>query len=358
MNSLFKPRQMLWLIRIHFLEIIREPGVLFWGIGFPILMAMGLGVAFSQKKEMVRTVAVVQQSNCSVDTNTLYQTVLEAKELGNVVFHFQKTEWPDAMLLLKRGSINLVIVENEKGRQYHFDPANPDAQLTFLMLSRMLNHPEKGKERSGKEEILPLTVSGTRYIDFLIPGLIAMGIMMSSLWGISYTLIDRRSRRLLRRMVATPMRKSHFLLSLILVRVAMNGIESVVLFIFAHFVFGISIEGNLPALVLLFVSGNFAFCGIAVLLSCRTANTEVGNGLISAISMPMMVISGIFFSYQHFPEWILPMIKHLPLSLLADSFRALFIEGAGMTVLSLPMAILMAIGFVTFTTGLKLFKWN
>ncbi len=203
----------------------------------------------------------------------------------------------------------------------------------------------------------PLTVAGTRYIDFLIPGLMAMGVMMSSLWGMSWSVIEKRSKKLLRRMVATPMKKSHFLIAMMTVRVGMNAIESGLLFIFAHFAFGITIQGDVSALALIFIAGNVAFAGISILVSARTGNTEVANGIINAVSLPMMLLSGVFFSYHNFPAWSIPVIQKMPLTLLADGMRSIFIEGGGYAAVALPSLILAVVGVVSFAGGLKIFRW-
>ena len=375
MSKYFEFPQLLQLIVSHFKELIREPGVLFWGIIFPILMSLGLGIAFTKKADIVRSVAVVQtekeplrieeflrtQTTVTESDNTPdqreYIITIPNEKLGNTTFIFQKIIWGDAMTLLKRGKISVVLTENSGRVEYHFDPSNPEAQLTYLKLSTLLD--KNSQHISGENEMIaPLTLSGTRYIDFLIPGLIAMGIMMSCMWGISYGMIERRSKKLLRRMVATPMKKSHFLIAIMIVRLVMNLIESVLLFIFAHLVFDITIQGNIAALLILFVAGNIAFTGIAIFVSSHTANTEIGNGLINAVVLPMMVLSGIFFSYHNFPDWTQPVIAQLPLTLLADGIRSIFIEGTGFAETMFPSFLLMAVGSVFFITGLRIFKWH
>jgi len=266
-------------------------------------------------------------------------------------------EWDDAMKLLKRGTINLLISGQNNSVEYHFDPMNSDAELTFLKLSSIIGNGEIISARSNSE-IKPLTVTGTRYIDFLVPGLIGMGVMMSSMWGISYGIIEKRSKKLLRRLVATPMRKSHFLIALITVRITMNFIESSVLFLFALIAFKMTIQGDISALILTFLAGNIAFAGIAVFASSHTSNTEVGNGIINFVVFPMMILSGIFFSYQNFPDWSLPVIRNLPLTMLTDGIRSIFNEGAGYHELAIPILILITIGAVFFSVGLKIFKWH
>ena len=159
-------------------------------------------------------------------------------------------------------------------------------------------------------------------------------------------------------MVATPMKKSNFLVALIAVRVAMNFLEALLLFIFAYFSFGITIQGSVSALVAIFIAGNIAFAGIATFASCHTSKTEIGNGLINVVVMPMMILSGIFFSYHNFPEWSIAVIRKLPLTMLADGIRSVFIEGGGFAEIALPSLILSAIGVFFFALALKLFKWH
>lgn len=369
----------LWLLTISlFREIIREPGVLFWGIVFPILMSLGLGLAFTKKADVVRKIAVVSSSVSTLTDTSVIFVFLEKKceknitgekedftwkyemkneKLGNTFFFFYSLPWDKAMVLLKRGTVNLILKENNGSPEYHFDPMNSDAELTYLKLSSVIG---KGTAmpQAVPDEIKPLTVKGTRYIDFLIPGLITMGVMMSSMWGISYGIIEKRSKKLLRRLVATPMKKSHFLVALITVRLLMNFIEALVLLIFAMIAFSITIQGSIPALVLLFIAGNIAFAGIAVLVSSHTSNTEVGNGLINFVNMPMMVLSGIFFSYHNFPDWSIPVIRKLPLTMMTDGVRSIFNEGAGLPETLLPIFILTITGVVFFSIGLKIFKWH
>ena len=236
-----------------------------------------------------------------------------------------------------------------------FDPVNPDAQLTYMALSRVVQNKDT---YSDENKVEPLTLTGTRYVDFFIPGLLSMGIMMSSVWGLSFNLIDKRAKKLLRRMIATPMKKSHFLVSLFVVRTTMNFLEACLLFFFAYLVFGVTIQGSVGALFLIFFVSNFAFAGIAFLISSRTASTEAGNGLINAVVTPMVVLSGIFFSYHNFPDVIIPFIKVLPLTLLADSVRSIFIEGAGFQEIAVPFFILSGMGIIFFSVGLKMFKWH
>jgi len=377
-----KPYQLWQLTSATAKELLREPGVIFWGIVFPVLMALGLGLAFTKKAVTVRKIAVVapertegfsvshlpfhefldkygKKNTVASTEDYMWRVDIRDDKLGDYEFLFYEMDRNTAVMLLKRGTVSIIIDDTSGETEYHFDPLNSDAHLTYLKISGLAAS-VRGKAETdyqSEDEVRPLTLSGTRYIDFLIPGLITMGIMMSCMWGISYTIIEKRSKKLLRRMVATPMRKSHFLIALITVRVTLNFIESFVLFLFAFLVFDVRIQGSLPALIIIFLAGNIAFAGIAVFVSSHTSNTEVGNGLINFVVMPMMVLSGIFFSYHNFPDWSIPVIQKLPLTMLTDGVRSIFNEGAGFSLIAMPSLVLAFTGVIFFAAGLKIFKW-
>jgi ABC-type multidrug transport system permease subunit len=378
MNKIIDLAQLRLLIAAHLKEIIREPAVIFWGIAFPMVMALGLGFAFTKKPDTLRKVAVIENINTTnksyflfdsvysrigidnvvflSDDSLKYQYVINNDKLGKNTFEFAIMSWDKAITQLKQGKISLVIKNSGDSAMFYFDPINPDAQSTYMILSQLTN-PGNLSILRDSEKISPLTIPGSRYIDFLIPGLISMGVMMSTMWGLSYGMIERRSKKLLRRMVATPMRKSHFLFSLITVRLLMNIFEAGILILFSWLVFKTTIQGNILALATIFVAGNLAFAGMAIFISSRTAKTEIGNGLINIVVMPMMMLSGIFFSYHNFPDKIVTVIQKLPLTMVADGIRSIFIEGAGFQQIVVPAAILFSLGLVFFIAGLKIFKW-
>jgi ABC-type multidrug transport system permease subunit len=370
MNRRIQNNQLFQLLQAQFKETTREPAVLFWGIVFPILMSLGLGIAFTRKSDVVHNMAVVGVMPCQLDSlirehsakneSEDYATgkiIMPNSKIGNTIFIFHRMSWKEAMVQLKRGQINVILQQTNGALRYHFDPSNPEAQLSYYKLSNLISNHDLLNPES-QRNIEPLTVKGTRYIDFLVPGLIALGVISSSMWGISYSIIERRSKKLLRRMVATPMKKSNFLIAMITVRTVMNIFEASLLILFTWITFGITIQGNIPALLAVFIAGNIAFAGIAVFVSSHTAKTEVGNGLINLVTMPMMVLSGIFFSYHNFPEWSISFIQVLPLTMMADGMRSIFNEGAGWYEIAAPTTVMFATGVIFFFAGLKIFKWH
>ncbi len=365
---------LLLLILSQFKIFFREPGVVFWSFGFPLLMAWILGIAFANKGNALHIVAFVDEipnssyilpewliektgadsTNYSTEPRLDWQ-VGENND-NQARFRFKAMNVDDATRALKRGEISLWLMGNPAaGIKYHFDPDNTESRLTFLLLERVFNIPGSTKPHS---QIQPIKMRGSRYIDFLIPGLMAMSIMNACLWGIGWSLIDLRIKKLLRRMVATPLRKPIFLLSHGLNRMILSAAELLLLYCFAYYYFGIIIQGSLWALLLVFLSGYSAFAGIAVLISCRAQNTHSGNGLINFVSLPMFVLSGIFFSYHNFPDLVIPYVEVLPLTMLADSLRGIITEGIGLYDVILPSIGLVGIGSVCFALGLRFFYWH
>jgi ABC-2 type transport system permease protein len=361
------------LILIHFREFVREPGIIFWSIIFPIAMAWVLGIAFSRQSELVQQVVLIENHDqhypllhdflkdsksitkeiYGINT-TCFEKTIASDKLGKTSFRFISTDWDNGILLLKRGQVNLIMKEHPDSLEYFFDPVNPQAKMLFVMLSSSFNNDNKAFENSS---ISPLTQKGNRYIDFLVPGLIALGAMNSLLWGISYALIEMRSKKLMRRMVATPMKKSEFLISFFIARLLIAILEMAILWSFSYAYFKITLQGSFAALATIFLAGNIAFSGLAILISSRTANSRIGTGLINLVTMPMMILSGIFFSYHNFPDFAIPIIQKMPLTMMADSIRAVFIEGSGLVQVAGNSAILAGLGIGCFLIGLKIYKW-
>jgi ABC-2 type transport system permease protein len=333
------------LIIIQIKDFVREPEIIFWAVIFPISISSVLGLAFSKQEDPIRKIAVVEGKAGGLK-----------KELENKAsdsrFKFFHSSEEDAILKMKRGEISIYLKESNGKWQYFFDPKNADGQLTYLLLEKELR-----KEQKDENKTVAITAKGNRYIDFLIPGLLAMGIMNSCIWGIGWNLIDSRIKKLLRRMVATPMKRSVFLTAHMITRFIVLFSEASILFVFARLAFGVVIQGSPFALFLIYLAGTFAFAGIAILTSSRAENTQVGNGLINAVVLPMTIVSGVFFSYHNFPEWIESIVRFLPLTLLADSLRAVFNEGAGLKEIFFPVLILIVTGTVTFIAGLRIYKW-
>lgn len=338
------------LVALQFREFIREPDVLFWGVFFPVILSGVLGLAFANQGETTSRVGII--TNQYIKNNPSIKK-LTAEAGDSASFDFIQLPVQEAFLRLKRGEISLIVEpEAANALTYHFDPQNADAELHYLQLEKKLH-----SLANPPTVIKPVTTQGSRYIDFLIPGMIALNLMNSCIWGIGWGLIELRIKKLLRRMVATPMSKAEFLLSHFVSRLSLTIVETVCLLIFAYYLFNVQISGSLLALSTVFLAGNVAFGGIAMLVAARPQKTQVGNGVINFITLSMTILSGIFFSYTNFPGWAANIIQFLPLTLLADALRSVFNEGAAFVQIADELLILTAYGVVGFVAGIRFFKW-
>jgi ABC-type multidrug transport system permease subunit len=203
----------------------------------------------------------------------------------------------------------------------------------------------------------PVTEPGTRYIDFLIPGLIGMNLMSGSMWGIGWIIVNMRVRKLIKRLMATPMRRRDLLLAHCLARLLALPLEVASIVVFARLAFHVTVAGSVLALGVVAVTGALSFAAIAVLVASRAENTQTVSGLMNVVMMPMFVLSGVFFSSAHFPELMQPLISILPLTALNDALRAVMIDGASLAGVARPLGVLAGWGIASFAVGVRIFRW-
>jgi ABC-type multidrug transport system permease subunit len=323
----------------------REPGALFWTFGFPILLTIALGIAFRNRPpEPVDVGAVSDPSVCAA--------LAASADFKCIPFDGEES----ARIALRTGRVALVVLAGAP-RTYLFDPTRPETRLARLAVDDFLQR-AAGRADAARVADRTITEPGSRYIDFLVPGLIGMNLLSSGMWGVGYLIVEMRTRKLIKRMVATPMRRANFLISFVLMRMLFLLIELPVLVGFAHFAFGFTIHGSLPLFIAFSVLGGIAFAGIGLLVGSRTESTSTANGLLNLVMLPMLMCSGVFFSTQHFPAAMQPVLRLLPLTALNDALRAIANEGAGARALAGPALVLAVAGAAAFAAALRLFKWR
>ena len=339
------PLAALTLARIKLM--IREPEMVFWVFVFPILMALALGIAFQARGEEPMPVAVRDGTGAA--------PVLDALARAGGVDGFVVREQDEAAAL-RDGLANLVVAPGSPPT-YRYDPARPESRLTRLLVDRALTaaagHAPPWTART--EEV---ATPGSRYIDWLVPGLLGMNIMGTSMWNIGFGIVVARSRKLLKRMVATPMRRSHFLASLVISRLAFLGIEMLALLAFARWVFGVGNAGGLAALVVVALAGALAFGGIGLLTASRAGTIEGVSGIMNVVMVPMWICSGVFFAVTNFPDAAQPVIRLLPLTALIDALRGVMLNGHPLTGVGPELALLAGWGAATFALALRIFRWQ
>ena len=341
-------RKPLWeLTKTRLREFLREPQALFWVFGFPLLMSIVLGLAFRNQAGARLSVAVTEgPEREAVLASLRAEEGLSATEMT----------LDEAHRALRTGTIALAVVPGATPRLL-LDPTQPDARSTKLLVVDAL------QRAAGRTDPRPLeeervTLPGTRYIDFLVPGLLGFGLMSSSIWGLGWAIVQMRMGKLLRRLAATPMRRLDFLLAFATGRLLLALLEVLFFLGFARLIFDVRVAGNPVTFVLWGLLGALTFGGLSALVASRAQNSETASGLMNLVTLPMTVVSGVFFSASHFPGWLQPVLRALPLTALIDGLRAISIEGAGVAALVLPGLVLLAWGVGSFALALRLFRWT
>jgi ABC-2 type transport system permease protein len=345
------------LLKARMLELKREPEVVFWVFVFPLLLASGLGIAFRNKPAEAIPVAIARQdlTQPSLVVSSEIESILRHSLIHT--FKPQSLLADDAHKGFRLGKYDLIVEAGGRTIQYVYDPARPESILAKSEVDDAL------QSAAGRKDVITTSVAtssepGSRYIDFLIPGLLGMNLMNSGMWGIGFALVDMRQRKLLKRFVGTPMRRGDFLLALLSSRLVLMIIEIGLLLTLGVIVFHMRVLGSLFAILLLGSAGAMCFGGVGLLTASRAQKIESVSGLMNLVMMPMWIFSGVFFSYERFPAVIQPLIKVLPLTALNDALRASILEGTPL-IHQWPRLLVMALwGGISFLLALKWFRWT
>jgi ABC-type multidrug transport system permease subunit len=344
-----KPRPALVaLTRARVLEFIREPEAVFWVFAFPIIMALVLGFAFRDKGPDKVPVGVAGGgSGGLLAGKPLSSPALKTTEFATL---------EEGLQALRTGKIAL-LVENSDPLVYHFDPTRPDARLARVEVDDAIQRGAGRKDPVAVKEV-EMHEKGSRYIDFLLPGILGLNLMGTGIWGIGFGIVNARLKKTLKLMTATPMRKSDFLLAQILSRLFFLLLEIAVILAFGVLAFGVPIRGSVILLLAMALLGSLSFAGLGLLVAARAKTLEAASGLMNLVMVPMWLLSGVFFSADRFPNAAQPLIRALPLTALNDALRAVMLEGKGPAAIAVPGVILAAWGVTSFAVALKIFRWQ
>lgn len=340
------PRPIVELTLARLREFLREPEAVFWVFAFPVLMALALGIAFRQERQ--------QQVPVGVVAGAAGPFVEQLRAAPGIRLEHLSTE--DAVAALRNGDVALVL---EPGRPptYRFDPTRPESRLARFLVDDALQR-ASGRTDAWQGRDVEVVAPGSRYIDWLIPGLLGMNIMGTGLWSVGFSVVVARTRKLLKRLMATPMPRSQYLLSHLLARLVFLVLEVAAVLTFAGLVFGVRSAGSLWLVAGLSVLGAFTFAGLGLLVASRAKTIEAVSGLMNVVMLPMWLLSGVFFSSSNFPDAAQPFIRALPLTALNDALRIVMLEGRGVESMLPEIGVLAAWGATSFMLALRLFRWR
>lgn len=341
----------LTLVRIR--EFVREPEALFWSFGFPLLLAAGLGIAFRSRPPEVLRVAVVR--------GPVADSLERALEAGGGLV-VDVLDDATAARRLRTGQVALVVTRDPAGGsagglRYDFDAERPDGRAARFLVNDAL---QRGAGRRDPVPVAERRVSerGSRYIDFFIPGLLGLNLMGSGIWGIGFSVVTARNRKLLKRLAATPMSRAEYLLSHLLARIGFLAVEVLAIVGFGALAFNVPVRGDVGVFALVAVLSAFAYSGIGLLVSSRATTVEAVSGLANLVMLPQWIFSGVFFSSKNFPDALQPFIAMLPLTAVVDAFRGNMLMGSGLAELWPHLTVIAGWLVVSFGVALRLFRWR
>ena len=337
------------LTRARMLEFLREPEAVFWVFVFPVLLALALGIAFRDSGGTTYRVGVVDPAIAD----------RLAGAPGLTVTTIERTT---ALEALGRGRLDLV-VEAVPGDAapprfvFRFDRTRPEGRAARLAVDDALQR-AYGRQDLVEHRDEPTAERGSRYIDFLIPGLIGLNLMGSGMWGIGFSIVVARTRGLLKRLAATPMRRPHYLVSYALSRLLFLVLEVGAIVGSGWLIFGVAVRGPLLALLAVAIIGGLSFAALGLLVAARSRTIEAVSGWMNLLQLPMWLLSGSFFSYERFPEAFWPAIRLLPLTAVNDALRAIF-RGEPLLAGTLPeLGVLAGWGLLSFAIAVRRFRWQ
>jgi ABC-type multidrug transport system permease subunit len=353
-----RPSPLFQLTLARFREFVREPEALFWVFAFPLLLAVALGLAFRDKAPDRIPIGLVAGAGADRTAAALARSpVLLVRTMSPA----------EAREALRTGKISLLIEPGAPATEapaaarrpwiFRFDQTRPDSRIARLEAEDAL------QRAAGRTDAIAIrsdlvTEKGSRYIDFLIPGLLGLNLMGTGIWSLAFGITTARQKQLLKRLVATPMRRSHYLLAQVLGRLVFLLPEIAILLGVGWLVFGVAVRGSLWLLLVTSLVGAMTFCGLGVLIASRARTIEGASGLANLVMLPMWLLSGVFFSSERFPDRVQPLIRALPLTALNDALRGVITEGRSPAAVAGKLAIVAAWGLASFLVALRIFRWR
>ena len=328
----------------RFRLFLREPEAMFWTYAFPIIMAVGLGLAFRNRPpDKLKVAATTPQLTqaLAADNGLAAATTTEAAGTKS----------------LATGAVVLLAIQQSGGVTYKYDATNPDGRTARMIADRAIQA-AAGQPQPVRTNNQLVQEKGSRYIDFVVPGLLGMNLMGPAIWGLGFSIVEARQKKLLKRLVASPMPRWQYLASFLLSRLVMLIVETIIFVGFSALAFGVPLRGSLLELAFICVLCSLSFSALGLLIASRARTMEAASGLMNFVMLPMWILSGVFFSASRFPNVIQPIVRALPLTAAIDALRGNMLQGLNLGQLYMPMAILLFWLVVPFVVALRIFRWR
>ncbi len=327
-------KRFLTILHARNLEFIRDRAALSWGFLFPTALMMGFALLFSNGAQDLYKVGV---------SGELDHPFLQSRYINFIPVD----DIEQAITKVERHQLDLLIAPDKS--YYWVNSSSPAGYITEQLLKASGGKTLKAHKVSGKE---------IRYIDWLIPGVLGMNMMFSALFGIGFVIVRYRKNGVLKRLRGTPLTATEFLMAQIVSRLILIIFVSVIVYIGCDLILDFSMYGSYITLFLVFSIGSLAMIALGLLIASRLKSDELAAGLTNAISLPMMLLSGVWFSLEGSPQWITFISNLLPLTHVVDASRAIMLDGAGIVDVSHHLFTLLIMMLIFLFLGVKMFRWE
>ncbi|WP_349921431.1 ABC transporter permease [Aeromonas veronii] len=325
------------LLHARNLEFVRDRAALVWNLAFPLLLVIGFSLLFSGPPKPLVQMGVLGALPAA------YQPLNKIPLLKLIPYG----DAEKGQLKVRHHQLDLLLSPTRG--QYWVNPDAPQGAMAEYLLRQAIGLPLQKEVLSGR---------AIRYGDWLLPGVIGMNLMFSGLFGVGFVIVRYRKNGVLKRLRATPLSAAEFLGAQLLSRVLITLVVSLLVFLVAYWLLGVPLLGSGWLLLLIALVGGTAMASLGLLIAARLQNEELASGLLNLISLPMMFLSGVWFSLEGSPPWLQAIGARLPLSQLIEAARAVMLEGAGWQAVAGALAQVALFALSCLVLGSLLFKWS
>lgn len=333
-------------------EFFRDRASFGWNFLFPFLLVAGFGILFGGREHIAYKIGVfpANPGTPTIESLALPEAFKQTRFLQFVGF----ASGNEAVEKLRHHKVDLVIRSGPPPYQYWINDTSHKGYLAEKIFQASLG----GMTRSDLLRREQINSAEIRYIDWLFPGILAMNMMFSALWGVGYIVVRYRKNGALRRLKATPLTAFEYLSAQMLSRLFLLMFTLLVVWFGCDLIFQFHVEGELGDIFLLFFLGSLSLTALGLVLASRGISEEFTTGILNFISWPMMFLSEVWFSLEGAPGWVKQIAQAFPLTHLLQGIRKVMNDGAGLVDVLPEITVLLMMTGMFLGVGAYLFSWD
>ncbi len=349
MNTILKRFYSIFIARNK--EYFRDRAAFGWNFLFPFLIILGFTVIFQNRGQSEYKIGIIPPKVSATQVDSLPVEFGQLKLIRRVEFNDRKTGFDK----LKYHKIDLLVEKGSQPLHYWLNQSSPKGNIAESLLLRALYSPADHPGLAVKS-----FVNGPRihYINWLFPGIIAMSMMFSALYGVGYTIVRYRKNGVLKRLQATPLTAFEYLAAQVVSRLFLILVNNFILYAGCSFIFKFKCAGSYLDLIFIFALGSICIISMSLLVAAKVSSEELANGILNLISWPMMFLSEVWFSLEGSGYWVKLISQFFPLKHITEAMRLIINEGVGLYDLRYHITVLTGMSIVFMVIGSLSFKWT